>query len=123
MTRKILVADDSTVIRSMLKADLGAQGFEVDTAPGGRAALEKARAMQFDMIVTDQNMPGMTGIQLVKALRLLPEYQKTPIVVLTTESSDEIKAAFRAAGANGWMNKPYSTERMMAAVAKLLPND
>ena len=121
MAKQILVVDDSQVIRAMLYADLTQRGYAVDEASGGRSGLEKARAKQYDMVVTDQNMPGMEGLGLVKGLRELPGYETTPIMVLTTETSDEMKAKFRAAGASGWMSKPYSPERMTAALAKMLP--
>ncbi|MBI3524521.1 MAG: response regulator [Betaproteobacteria bacterium] len=119
---RALVVDDSQVIRAMLVADLGQRGLAVDEASGGRSALEKARAKRYDIIVTDQNMPGMEGLDLVKSLRGMPGYEKTPILVLTTETSDEMKTKFRQAGASGWMSKPYSPERMTNALAKILPD-
>ncbi len=121
MAKCVLVVDDSLVIRQMLRADLTQRGYEVDEASGGRSALEKLRQRQFDMVVSDQNMPGMDGLTMVKALREIPEYARTPVLVLTTETSDEMKAAFRAAGATGWMSKPYDPERMSGALAKLMP--
>lgn len=121
MARQILVVDDSDVIRKMLTVDLTSRGYLVEQASGGRGALEKARKTQFDMVVTDQNMPGMDGVTFVKALRELESYQKTPVMVLTTETSDEMKARFREAGASGWMSKPFTSERMTAALAKMLP--
>lgn len=122
MSKKILVVDDSDVIRKMLYVDLTGRGYSVEQASGGRGALEKARQVQFDLIVTDQNMPGMDGLTFVKTLREWDTYAKTPIVVLTTETSDEMKAKFREAGANGWMSKPFSSERMTGALSKLLPS-
>jgi len=122
MQKQILVVDDSQVIRAMLVADLGRRGFAVDEASGGRSGLEKARGKQYDLVVTDQNMPGMEGLGLVKGLRELDGYHATPILVLTTETSDVMKAKFREAGASGWMSKPYSPERMTAALAKMLPD-
>lgn len=122
MPKRVLVVDDSVVIRQVVRADLSQRGYAVDEAAGGRSALEKARQTQFDLIVTDQNMPGMDGLTLVKALRELPGYEKTPVLVLTTETSNEMKAAFRSAGATGWMSKPYAPERMTPALAKMLPD-
>ncbi len=122
MAKQVLVVDDSLVIRQMLRADLSNRGYEVDDASGGRSALEKLRQKQYDMVVSDQNMPGMDGLTMVKALRELPQYARTPVLVLTTETSDEMKAAFRAAGATGWMSKPYDPDRMTSALAKLMPD-
>lgn len=121
MAKCVLVVDDSLVIRQMLRADLELRGYAVDDASGGRSALEKLRNKSYDLIVSDQNMPGMDGLTLVKALRELPEYARTPVLVLTTETSDAMKSAFRAAGASGWMSKPYDPDRMTAALAKFMP--
>ena len=120
MVKQILVVDDSPSIRAVLTVYFSGKGFEVDDASGGRSALEKARHKNYDLIVTDQNMPGMEGLSLVKSLRELSSCHTTPILVLTTETADEMKTAFRAAGASGWMSKPFSPERMDAALAKLL---
>jgi two-component system chemotaxis response regulator CheY len=122
MPKHVLIVDDSLVMRQMLTADLSSRGFIVDEASAGRGALEKARQHHYDLVVTDQNMPGMDGLNLVRGLRAMPGFERTPILVLTTETSEEMKAAFRQAGASGWMSKPFSPERMSAALAKLLPD-
>lgn len=122
MAKRILVVDDSVVIRQVVRSDLSQRGYEVDEAAGGRSAMEKARNVQFDMVVTDQNMPGMDGLTFVQALREIPSYANTPVLVLTTETSSEMKTAFRQAGASGWMSKPYSPDRMTPALAKMLPD-
>jgi two-component system, chemotaxis family, chemotaxis protein CheY len=117
----ILLVDDSSTIRNMLKAYLLPLGYTVIEAPGGRAGLEKARTDHLDLIITDQNMPGMDGLGMVKAIREGGEKNAhVPIVVLTTETSDDMKAKFRAAGANGWMSKPFSPERLDAALKRFL---
>ncbi len=121
MAKCVLVVDDSLVIRQMLRADLELRGYAVDDASGGRSALEKLRNKQYDLVVSDQNMPGMDGLTLVKSLRELPQYARTPVLVLTTETSDEMKSAFRTAGASGWMSKPYDQDRMTAALSKFMP--
>ena len=121
MAKQILVVDDSVAIRTLLRTDLGQRGFVVDDASGGRGALEKARHTVYDLVVTDLNMPGMDGLGLVRALRELDGYAKIPILVLTTETDEQMKAELRRAGATGWMSKPYAPERMSAALAKLLP--
>jgi two-component system chemotaxis response regulator CheY len=106
----------------VVRADLTQRGYAVDEAAGGRSAMEKVRQVRYDLIVTDQNMPGMDGLTLVKTLRDMPGYEKTPVLVLTTETSSEMKTAFRNAGATGWMSKPYSPERMTPALAKMVPD-
>ena len=121
VAKQILVVDDSVAIRTLLRTDLGQRGFVVDDASGGRGALEKARHTVYDLVVTDLNMPGMDGLGLVRALRELDGYAKIPILVLTTETDEQMKAELRRAGATGWMSKPYAPERMSAALAKLLP--
>lgn len=120
MSKKALVVDDSQSMRALVTMCLKSHDLEVDEASGGRSGLEKARAKQYDFVVTDQNMPGMEGLDLVKSLRAMPGYASTPILVLTTETSEEMKLAFKKAGASGWMSKPFSPERMSTAVSKLL---
>ncbi|MBS1141708.1 MAG: response regulator [Proteobacteria bacterium] len=116
----ILIVDDSTSIRNMLKACLQPLGYRIVEAAGGRAGLEQLRQENVDLIISDQNMPGMDGLSMVKSIRSGTEKQNVPILVLTTETSDEMKTAFRAAGATGWMSKPFTPERLEAALKKLL---
>lgn len=116
----ILIVDDSTTIRNMLKATLQPMGYEVLEAAGGRSGLEHVRQARVDLIISDQNMPGLDGLGMVKAIREGSVNQNVPILVLTTETSDEMKAQFRAAGASGWMSKPFTPERLEAALTKLL---
>lgn len=120
MTKQALIVDDSPSMRTVILFCLTKIGLAVDEATGGKNGLEKARKKQYDIVVTDQNMPGMEGLEFVKALRAMPGYATTPIIVLTTETSDEMKRAFSQAGANGWMSKPFTPERMSAAISKLL---
>lgn len=116
--KTILVVDDSTTIRNMLKAHLQPLGHHVLEAAGGRAGLEQVRNHDLDLIITDQNMPGMDGVTMVKAVREGDRNTGVPIIVLTTETSDQMKAAFREAGASGWMSKPYSPDRLDSALKK-----
>jgi len=116
--KTILVVDDSTTIRNMLKAHLQPLGYNVLEAAGGRAGLEQVRNHDLDLIITDQNMPGMDGVTMVKAVREGERNTGVPIIVLTTETSDQMKAAFREAGASGWMSKPYSPDRLDSALKK-----
>ncbi len=118
--RTILAVDDSPSIRQMVAFTLKGAGYEVFEANDGQDGLDKARARKADLVLTDQNMPRMDGITLIQSLRKLPEYGKTPILVLTTESSDEMKAKGRAAGATGWLVKPFDPKRLIDVVRKVI---
>jgi two-component system chemotaxis response regulator CheY len=104
----------------MVAFSLKAAGYLVVDAVDGQDGLEKAQLQTVDLVLTDQNMPRMDGLQLIKALRQLPAYQKVPILMLTTESSDEMKSQGRAAGANGWLVKPFDPERLIEVVKKVI---
>jgi len=99
---------------------LRAAGYQVTEAVDGQDGLEKAKSQVFDLVLTDQNMPRMDGFTLIRSLRGLASYQKVPILVLTTESSDEMKAKGRAAGANGWLVKPFDPQRLTEVVKKVI---
>lgn len=118
----VLLVDDSASIRNMLKATLAPLDYRILEASGGRAGLEVVRQEELDLIISDQNMPGLDGLGMVKSIRAGTKNQNVPILVLTTETSDEMKAAFRAAGASAWMSKPFTPERLEAALTKLLGN-
>lgn len=120
MSKHILVVDDSPSIRQMVQVTLKSASYQVSTAEDGQAALDMCKRMQFDFVVTDQNMPRMDGLTLIKSLRNLTPYKRTPIVVLTTEASDSMKAQGRAAGATGWMIKPFDPQKLLAVAAKVL---
>lgn len=117
---KILTVDDSRAIRDLVKTVLIENGHEVTTADDGILGLEAARNEPFDMIFSDINMPNMNGISMVSKIRLLPGYEYTPIIMLTTESSDFKKGKAKKMGATGWLQKPFNPERLMKAVNKLL---
>jgi two-component system chemotaxis response regulator CheY len=120
VTKTILTVDDSVSIRQMVAYTLKSAGFAVVEAVDGADGLEKAKARPVSLVLTDQNMPRMDGISLVKALRGLPQYRATPILVLTTESGDTMKAQGRAAGATGWLVKPFNPQRLLEVVNKVL---
>src|ERR1035438_8119117 len=105
--KRVLSVDDSSSIRQMVSFTLRGAGYEVAEAVDGRDGLAKAGNGRFDLIVTDLNMPHMDGIQLIAAVRKLPGYSFTPILMLTTESQAEKKDAGRKAGATGWIVKPF----------------
>lgn len=120
MTKTILAVDDSVSIRKMVNFTLKSAGFDVVEAFDGQDGLEKAKTATFDLVLTDQNMPRMDGLTLIKSLRALPEYTRIPILMLTTESSDAMKAQGRAVGATGWMVKPFDPEKLIQVVRKVL---
>lgn len=120
MAKTILTVDDSLSIRQMVTFTLKSAGYDVLDAVDGIDGLEKAKANSVDLILTDQNMPRMDGVTLVKNLRALPQHSKTPILILTTESTDEMKAQGRAAGATGWLVKPFDPQKLIEVVRKVL---
>ncbi len=114
---KLLIVDDSTMLRDMLSYALNEGGYnDVTEAVDGVDGLAKAKATTFDLIITDVNMPNMDGLTLVAELRKLPEYAKRPILVLTTERSDDMKTKGKAAGATGWIVKPFVPDQLLKAV-------
>ncbi len=120
MAKTILTVDDSPSIRQMVSFTLKEAGYVVTEAVDGQDGLNKARATQFDLIFTDQNMPKLDGLSLIKQLRALPQYKSTPILMLTTESSDAMKNQGRAAGATGWLVKPFDPAKLLEVVRKVL---
>ena len=121
MTAKtILAVDDSASIRQMVAFTLKGAGYNVLEASDGQEGLEKARGSKVNLVLTDQNMPRMDGLTLIKSLRAMQQYQGVPILVLTTESSDVIKQQARAAGATGWLVKPFDPKRLVDVLQKVL---
>ena len=120
MAKIILAVDDSTSIRQMVAFTLKGAGYEVIEAADGQEGLEKAKSKTVNLILTDQNMPKMDGLTLVKTLRGLPQYKTTPILMLTTESSDDMKTQGKAAGATGWLVKPFDPGKLLEVVAKVI---
>ncbi|MGA7782505.1 MAG: response regulator [Paraburkholderia sp.] len=119
MIRHILAIDDSAAMREILSATLTTAGYEVTVAADGEEGLENALAVPYDLVLTDQHMPGKTGLDLIAALRGNPAYQMTPILVLTTESGEPFKQAARAVGATGWIEKPLDPDMLTELVAAL----
>ena len=123
MAKTVLVVDDSPTMRQMVACTFTAAGFQVIEAEHGRDAVNKVTSGQrMDLVVTDLNMPEMDGIALIKELRNMPSFKFTPILMLTTESSDEKKKAGKAAGATGWIVKPFNPELILKVIAKVLPS-
>ncbi len=120
MARRILIVDDSVMIRQMVSFTLREAGFEVVEAENGLDALNKVGKQNVDLIVTDLNMPLMDGITFIGNARVLPATKFTPILMLTTESQPEMKAKGRAAGATGWIVKPFDPPKLLGVIAKVL---
>ena len=116
----ILAVDDSTSMRQMVAFTLKGAGFDVKEAADGVEALNFAKTNSVDLVITDVNMPNMDGITLIKELRSLPAYKFTPLLMLTTESGSEKKQQGKAAGATGWIVKPFNPEQLLNTVKKVM---
>lgn len=116
----ILAVDDSSSMRQMVSFTLKGAGHNVVEAVDGQDALKKAKAQKFDLVITDVNMPIMDGITFIKNLRGDPNYKFTPMLMLTTESSTDKKSEGKAAGATGWIVKPFNPEQLLTTVKKVL---
>jgi two-component system chemotaxis response regulator CheY len=120
MAKTVLTVDDSASIRQMVAFTLKSAGYDVIEAADGNAGLAQAKNNAVSLVLTDQNMPGMDGLTLIKSLRALPNYKATPILMLTTESSDTMKSQGRAAGATGWLVKPFDPQKLLEVVRKVI---
>jgi two-component system chemotaxis response regulator CheY len=119
--RKALIVDDSVSMRQMVGYTLRQGGFEVIEAEHGQDALNKLQTMTVDLIITDLNMPVMDGITLIRNLRKQPALKSKPILMLTTEGLSSKKEEGKAAGATGWIIKPFDPEKLLQTIAKVLP--
>ena len=120
MSKTILSVDDSASALQMVKLTLAGAGYQVVQATNGAEGLAKARAGAVDMVITDLNMPVMDGLTLIHELRKLPAFKGVPIVFLTTESDAAMKQQAKAAGATGWITKPFQQDQLVAVVRKVL---
>lgn len=116
----ILVVDDSASLRNMVTFTLKQEGYQVVEAGDGKEALDKAKTGRFDLVLTDVNMPVMDGITFCAELRKLPAFKFTPVLVLTTESSPEMKQRGKAAGATGWLVKPFNPEKLLSTIKRVV---
>ncbi len=119
MKRTVLTVDDSKTIREMVSFTLKSNDYDVLEAEDGEAALALLQTQRPDLIITDVNMPRMDGITLIKRLRDKNDFKAIPILLLTTEHTDEKKAEGRTAGATGWIVKPFDPEKLLQVVNKL----
>ena len=120
MAKTVLAVDDSASIRQMVSFTLKSAGYDVVEAVDGQDRLDKAKTKSVNLVLTDQNMPRMDGLTLIKNLRGMPQYASTPILMLTTESSDAMKSQGRAAGATGWLVKPFDPQKLIEVVRKVI---
>jgi two-component system chemotaxis response regulator CheY len=118
MPKTFLVVDDSAAMRQLITLALQDAGYDVLVAENGNDALSKANRTKIDMVITDLNMPDMDGIELIGQLRRLPAYKFTPIIMLTTEAQEEQMMKGKAAGASGWIVKPFTPEQLVNVVRK-----
>ena len=119
--RKILIVDDSVSMRQMVGFTLRQGGYEVIEAEHGQDALNKLQGIMVDLILTDLNMPVMDGITLIRNVRKQPALKSKPILMLTTEGLAAKKEEGKAAGATGWIVKPFDPEKLLLTLAKVLP--
>jgi len=122
MGKTVLVVDDSVSMRQMVSFTLTGAGYEVVEAGDGKEAVDKLNGgAKPNLVITDLNMPNMDGISLIKAVRGMAAHKFTPILMLTTESSDDKKKEGQGAGATGWIVKPFNPDQMLATIKKVLP--
>ncbi|MER0239547.1 response regulator [Fulvimarina sp. MAC8] len=119
MSKTILMVDDSASVRQMVGMTLKQAGYSVVEASDGSEALQKATASRVDAVITDLNMPGMDGLTFIRKYRASPSSSGVPIVFLTTESDEGLKAQAKQAGATGWMVKPFKPDQLLAVMRKV----
>ncbi len=120
MNKVVLVVDDSSTVRKFVSVSLSMQGFNVLTACDGMDALEKLPGSKVDLVITDLNMPNMDGFALIKALRETSEYKDLPVIILTSLADQASKEFGASVGANSYMVKPFSLEKIQYEVSKYL---
>jgi two-component system, chemotaxis family, chemotaxis protein CheY len=121
MPKTVLAVDDSKTMRDMVSFTLKEAGYNALVAEDGNAALGVLQANSVDAIITDLNMPGMNGFELIRNLRANAKYKFTPILMLTTEGDDSKKQEGKAAGATGWIVKPFNPQKLIEVVKKVCP--
>lgn len=119
MGKQILTVDDSSSIRQMVTFTLKSAGYDVTDSHSGDDALVKIKNKKYDLILTDQNMPGMDGLTLLKNIKQNQTNKTTPVLILTTEISDTLKSQAKNLGATGWLVKPFDPKKLLDVVKKL----
>lgn len=120
MSKTILIVDDSASLRQIVAIALKGAGYEVIEAGDGNEGLEKLQGQKVNLIVSDVNMPNMDGLTMVSQIKQDPGYKFTPVIMLTTESQDDMKQKGKEIGVKAWMVKPFKPEQMLDAVSKLV---
>ncbi|MBW7921231.1 MAG: response regulator [Rubellimicrobium sp.] len=120
MSASILVVDDSASVRAAVRIALTGAGYRIAEATDGADGIARAGGEHFDLVITDLNMPVMDGLAMIEAMRAIPAHAGMPIVFLTTESDDGMKARARAAGATGWLTKPFDPDQLVKVARKVL---
>jgi len=120
MAKTVFIVDDSATLRQVVSMALKGAGYDVLEAVDGKDALSKLDGRKIHLIISDVNMPNMNGIDFVKAAKQLPAYKFTPVIMLTTESGEAMKAQGQAAGVKAWVVKPFQPAQMLTAVSKLI---
>ncbi|MDH5516854.1 MAG: response regulator [Gammaproteobacteria bacterium] len=120
MAKTILIVDDSASLRQVVAIALKGAGYDVIEASDGNDGLTKLDGTKINLIISDVNMPGMDGLTMVTQIKSMPNYKFTPIIMLTTETGDDLKAKGKSAGVKAWVVKPFKPDQMLAAVAKLI---
>ncbi|MBN2804592.1 MAG: response regulator [Deltaproteobacteria bacterium] len=120
MSGTILIVDDSASIRQMISFTLKKAGYNIVEAVDGADAMKKLATAKVNMVITDLNMPNMNGIELIKNIRKNSTCRFAPVIMLTTESQDSKKQEGKAAGATGWIVKPFKPDQLISVVKKVL---
>ncbi len=120
MGKKILLVDDSESMRKIAGKAISDAGYDVTTAEDGKLGLSKIEKEKYDAIISDVNMPNMNGLEMVKAGRMFASNKYTPVIMLTTESSDEMRQKGKEAGAKVWVVKPFNPDQLLGVLKKLI---
>jgi two-component system chemotaxis response regulator CheY len=120
MSKRVMIVDDSDVIRKMATMVLGKSGYSVLEAVDGQDALDKLRDSTIDLLISDVNMPNLGGIELIRQIRSDPDHRFMPVILLTSESQQDKKTEAKAAGMTGWLVKPFMPAQLIAAVKRLV---
>ncbi len=119
MSRRVLIIDDSPSVRRMVAMTLRGAGYEVTECADGQEALDALPTARPQVVITDQNMPRLDGLGFIRAFRARPEGRGVPVIVLSTDSEAGLKEQARAAGAIGWMTKPFDQQKLLSVMAKV----
>jgi len=119
--QSILAVDDSVSMRQLIAWTLRSAGYHVIEAADGASALAQAGTIDVDLVITDQNMPGMDGLALTRSLRADARLRDVPVLILSTDDDPDLKQAARGAGATGWLTKPFEPQRLLEVIRKVAP--